>query len=111
MIVVSVDLQVLGELVDTSGEDGDLNLGRTGVGLMGAVGLDDGSLFVLTDHRIFPPFKNFPCRSVAGGWRRRTPALLSPEPGDGWRFTRSKDDSTNSGDCKGKNADKSKKIR
>ena len=51
--VVDVYLQVLGQLVDAGGQNGDLDLGRTGVGLMGAVGLDNGRLFVLADHGKF----------------------------------------------------------
>ena len=53
VVVLLVDLQVLGELVDAGGENGDLHLGRTGVGLMDAVGLDNGRLFVLADHGKF----------------------------------------------------------
>ena len=56
MVVVDVHLQVLGQLVDASGEDGDLDLRRAGVGLVGAVGFDNSSLFVLADHGLVPPF-------------------------------------------------------
>ena len=56
VVVVDVDLQVLGELLNPGGEDGDLDLGGAGVRGMGAVGLDDGRLFVLTNHGIVPPF-------------------------------------------------------
>ena len=59
VVVVDVDLQVLGELLNPGGEDGDLDLGGAGVRGMGAVGLDDGRLFVLTDHVGFPPFISF----------------------------------------------------
>ena len=41
VVVVDMDLQVLGELVDPLGEDSDLDLGGTGVALVGTVGLDD----------------------------------------------------------------------
>ena len=53
MVVLLVDLQVLGELVDTGSEDGDLDLGGAGVRGMGAVGLNHGRLFVLADHGRF----------------------------------------------------------
>ena len=53
VVVLLVHTQVLGQLVDASGQDGHLDLGRTGVGLVGAVGLDNGRLFVLTDHGHF----------------------------------------------------------
>ena len=64
VVVLLVHTQVLGQLVDASGQDSHLDLGRTGVGSMGAVGLDNGRLFVLTDHGWFPPFINIP-RSAA----------------------------------------------
>mgnify|MGYP000202359935 CR=1 FL=1 len=38
VVVLLVDLQVLGQLVDASGQNGDLNLGRTGVSGVSAVG-------------------------------------------------------------------------
>ena len=53
VVVLLVDLQVLGELVDTGSEDGDLDLGGAGVRGMGAVGLNHGRLFVLADHGRF----------------------------------------------------------
>ena len=57
MVVVDMDLQVLGELVDAGGEYGDLHLGGAGVGFLGAVGLDHGVFLVFTDHGSVPPFK------------------------------------------------------
>ena len=43
-----MDLQVLGEVGDALGKNGDLYLGRTGVGLMQTVLFDDcGFLFFL----------------------------------------------------------------
>ena len=65
--VVDVYLQVLGQLVDAGGQNGDLDLGRTGVGLMGAVGLDNGRLLVLTDHGWYHLSKYF------ARWARRCP--------------------------------------
>ncbi len=45
VVVVDVDLQVLGELLNPGGEDGDLNLRGAGVRGMGAVCLNNGGLF------------------------------------------------------------------
>ena len=53
VVVVDVSTQVLGELIDAGGEDGHLNLGGAGVGSMGAVGLDNGCLFVFTNNKKF----------------------------------------------------------
>ena len=50
VLVVRVHLQVLGELVDALGEDGDLDLRRTGVALVRLVGFDDCGLFSFGDH-------------------------------------------------------------
>ena len=50
VVVVGVNLEVLGELVDALGENSDLDFGRTGVGLVSAVGLDDGGLLVFEHH-------------------------------------------------------------
>ena len=46
VVVLVVGLQVLGEGVDAMGKDRDLNLGRTGVALVGSVLLNNGLLFV-----------------------------------------------------------------
>ena len=47
VVVVLVHPQVLGQLVDAGGEDGNLDLGRTGVALMGCIlGNDLGFLFL-----------------------------------------------------------------
>ena len=63
VVVLLVHLQVLGELVDALGEDGDLDLRRTGVGLVGLVVDDDSSLLVLGDHDNTLPFGfTRPCR-------------------------------------------------
>ena len=50
VIVLRMDFQVLGELTDALGEDGDLDLGGSGVGLVSAVVLDNGGLLVFGDH-------------------------------------------------------------
>ena len=51
MEVLFVDLQMLGQVVDPFGQDRDLNLGRTGVGLVDPVGIDDSG-FNLFQHFI-----------------------------------------------------------
>ena len=51
-----MDLQMGGELVDPLGEDSHLNLGRTGVGSVGAVGLDDRGLLILLHHSCVSTF-------------------------------------------------------
>ena len=51
-----VDAQMLGQLVDTGSQDGDLNLGRTGVALVGRVFQDDLGLLFLLNH-VFSTFQ------------------------------------------------------
>ena len=53
VVVLVVSLEVLGESVDAIGKDRDLNLGRTGVALVGLVLVDDCLLFVFSDHGNF----------------------------------------------------------
>lgn len=53
VVVLLVDLEVLSELLNARGQDSDLDLRRTGVGRVGAVCLDNGSLVFLTDHDCF----------------------------------------------------------
>ena len=60
VVVVLVYTQVIGQLVDAGGQDGDLDLRGTGVGCVGAVCLDHGSLFVFTNHGKNPPFNDMP---------------------------------------------------
>ena len=60
VVVLLVDLQVLGQLVDAGGQNGDLDLGGAGVSGVSAVGLDHGRLFVLTDHGKFHLSKILP---------------------------------------------------
>ena len=45
--ILFVGSEVLGQVVDTVGEDCDLNLGRTGVSFVGCVLLDKSKLLVL----------------------------------------------------------------
>lgn len=72
VVVMLVNPQVLGELVDAGGKNGDLHLGRTGVALVRRIlGNDLGFLFLL-NHDIFhlsinsPAAKNGP---VERQWR------------------------------------------
>src|SRR5919201_897412 len=67
VVVVLVDPQVLGELVDAGGEQGHLDLGRAGVALLGRVLRDDLGLVVLDQHAA----TSFPCDADAarGPWR------------------------------------------
>ena len=59
-MIIGVLLQMLGQLVDASGQDSDLDLGGASVGSVSAVSLDNGSLFVLTDHGNFHLSNNLP---------------------------------------------------
>ena len=54
VVVLRVLLQMLGELADALGEDGDLDLRRTGVALVGGVVENDGGLLLLGDHAYRP---------------------------------------------------------
>ena len=57
VVVVLVLLQVLGEVVDSLGEDRDLHFGRTGVALVNGVLFDDGFFFCF-QHSETPLEKN-----------------------------------------------------
>lgn len=48
--------QVFGEILDLFGENGDLDLRRTGVGCMGLELFNDALLFVLRKHRVSASF-------------------------------------------------------
>ena len=50
MMILLVNLQMLVELVNTEGENRDLNLGRAGVALVGRVFQDDLGLLFLLNH-------------------------------------------------------------
>ena len=52
VVVLVVSLEVLGQRVDAIGKDRDLNLGRTGVTLVGLV-LVDNELFFFSGHGSF----------------------------------------------------------
>ena len=60
VVVVLVDTQVLGQLVDTGGEDSNLNLGGAGVALVGSVLQDDLGLLFLQNHCVFHLSNYFP---------------------------------------------------
>ena len=49
VLVLLVDLEVLGEVVDAAGEQRDLHLGRAGVGLVEPVLGDDLGLLAIDD--------------------------------------------------------------
>ena len=75
MVVLLVDLQVLGEVVDPLREECDLDLGRPGVGLVALVRLDGG---LLVRQRAPLSFSTTSLREVApAGWGSITP---QPEP-------------------------------
>ena len=56
VLVIGMNLQVGGELTDALGEDSDLDLRRAGVGVMGAVGLDDLGFLCFGDHAVDTSF-------------------------------------------------------
>ena len=60
VVVVLVNPQVLGQLIDPGGEDGDLDLGRTGIALVGSVFQDDLGLLFLLNHDEIHLFLNYP---------------------------------------------------
>ena len=59
VVVLRVLLEVLGELSDALGEDSDLDLRRTGVAFVGAVGFDDSRLLVFEHHSVISTFHKF----------------------------------------------------
>ena len=79
VVVLLVNLQVLGELLDAGGQNCNLNLRGTGVGSVGAVCLDNGSLVFLTDPVGSSPFINKillthrPGRGLVNGGDRNAP--------------------------------------
>lgn len=54
VVVLRIASKVLGELGDSLGENGDLNLGRTGVAFVNGVLLDNALLGFLCDHGVSP---------------------------------------------------------
>ena len=68
VMVVFVDLEMLGELVDTGSKNGYLYLGRTGIALMSFVSGDYFLLFFL-GHFIFTFHNNIPYTEPSAGDR------------------------------------------
>ena len=66
MEILGVCLEVCVELVDACSQNGDLHLGRTGIGLVGLVGSDNCLLGFLLDHGV-SPHKNISFRTAYGG--------------------------------------------
>ena len=60
VVVVLVGAQVLGQLVDASGQDSDLNLGGTGIAFVSSVLQDNLGLLFLQNHGIFHLYINLP---------------------------------------------------
>ena len=71
-----VGTQMLGQLVDTSGQDSDLNLGGAGIAFVSSVVQDNLGLLFLQNHGKYPPFKNVTRMPSRGGWC--TEIQLSP---------------------------------
>ena len=57
VVVVGMDLEVSGQLTDALSENGDLNFGRTGVGLVSSVFCDNVGLSLFGDNND-TPFNN-----------------------------------------------------
>ena len=64
--VLLVSLEVHGQVVDTGGQDCDLNLRRTGISFVGSVLLDQGKLFIFLHGFIHLSFI-FGVNSAIGG--------------------------------------------
>src|ERR687887_467282 len=78
VVVVPVDLQVLGELVDAGGEQGQLDLGGAGVAVLGGVLGDDPRLVVLDQHDFDAPSAS---AEAVRGQRGQLVAVAVPRPG------------------------------
>ena len=65
--VLLVGLHVLGELLDAGGQDGDLDLGGTGIVLVLAVLLDELGLLLLGDHALIHLSWDWPLTGCAVG--------------------------------------------
>ena len=74
--ILLVGSQVLGQVVDTVGEDCDLNLGRTGVSLVSCVLLNNAELFFLL-HGFYSPFFKFGV-SLSIRWVNNRKAVSDP---------------------------------
>ena len=67
VVVIGMTLQVLGELADTLGKNGDLDFGRTGVVLVGGVLADNFGLFLFGDHGVVSFLVILSCDTATGG--------------------------------------------
>ena len=56
VMVFLVHFQMLGEVVDSAGQNSNLNLGGTGVTFVGGVGFDNGLFFFFEKHVFFHLF-------------------------------------------------------
>ncbi len=70
-MIVGVLLQMLGQLIDPSGQDRDLDLGRTGIRIMQLISGDDGIFDFFLQHFSFTflsdlPWPELRCRPVIG---------------------------------------------
>ena len=79
VVVLLVLAQMLVQVVDPMGQNGNLDLGRTGVAGMGRVLFDDRGLFFFAHHSCVSTFQNNTCsRALSGGsgvCRCENPAL------------------------------------
>ena len=60
VVVVLVGTQVIGQLIDTSGQDSNLNLGGAGIAFVSSVLQDNLSLLFLLNHCVFHLSKYYP---------------------------------------------------
>lgn len=72
VVVVVVGLQVLGQVGNSLGENGDLYLGRTCVTLVHRVGLDDLCFYFFVKHFLSPHSEYFAKTKVRLGEKSRT---------------------------------------
>ena len=67
VVVLLVSLKMFGEVADSLGEDSDLNLGRTCVGLAQSVLFDNSGFLVFLDHSKTPLIEYFPVARQSAG--------------------------------------------
>jgi hypothetical protein len=68
MVILLVALQMLSQRVDSRGENCDLNLGRTGIALVGLEGLDNFLLLFFLKHGVHLRLNLFPA-ALPKVWR------------------------------------------
>ena len=66
VVILVVSLEVLGQSVDAMSKDRNLNLGRTGVTLVGSILLNNSLLFVLQQHDLFTFLFYYGINTVVG---------------------------------------------